>query len=64
MTDLVYDEMVGWYDPDIAYCTRDGCHEEAYTYEMKGTVDVSIDEDDMCFITYAVCEKHSPHKEM
>lgn len=64
MTDLVYDEIIGWYDANEAYCTVDECHKPAVTFEVQGTVNIDIDEDGMCFMTYAVCEEHSPYKEI
>lgn len=58
MTDLVYDEMVGWYDPDEEYCVVDECHDRAVGWDIEGTVDISFDEDNMSFMTYAKCEAH------
>lgn len=26
MADLVFDERVGWFDPDEAYCVTEGCN--------------------------------------
>lgn len=54
MTNLAYDESIGWYDPDEEYCIEDGCHKRAVDWELEGMVGDNM-------VAYAVCEDHSPY---
>lgn len=47
MTDLAYDESIGWYDPAEAYCTTTGCRRPATTSRTSEEFD------------WAVCDEHS-----
>lgn len=60
MTDLVYSEMIGWYDPSEAFCVADDCHDPAYDSKISGMVetDLEIDGDKTHFVYLAYCKRH------
>jgi len=48
---LVYDDKIGWYDPEIAVCIEDGCTEPGNFQRL-----VSMFQDD--FVVEMVCANH------
>lgn len=48
---LAWDDTIGWYDPEIEFCSEDGCKNRAVTDRPVGMYLDNI-------VTELVCTKH------